>query len=80
MKGKRTEVVLNTRDMLRKETEKAGMPIRVLTTDLGSEWMSDAFDNVLVEEKIILHVQVSSCQASRVSVCLFFLDLLEAPN
>ena len=75
MKGKRTEVVLNTRDMLRKETEKTGMPIRVLTTDLGSEWMSDAFDNVLVEEKIILHVQ-----ASRVSVCLFFLDLLEAPN
>ena len=51
MKGKRTEAVLDAWDILRKETDKAGMPIRVLTTDLGSEWMSDAFDDVLVEEK-----------------------------
>ena len=53
MKGKRTEAVLDAWDILRKETTKAGMPIRVLTTDLGSEWMSDAFDDVLVEDKII---------------------------
>ena len=53
MKGKRTEAVLDAWDNLRKETDKAGMPIRVLTTDLGSEWMSDAFDDVLVKDEII---------------------------
>ena len=28
------------------------MKIRVLTTDMGSEWISDAFDEVLVEQEI----------------------------
>ena len=33
-------------------TNDEGMEIRVLTTDIGSEWLSDAFDEVLVEEEI----------------------------
>ena len=35
-----------------KETENGGMPIKVLTTDLGSEWMSDAFDDAIVEGQV----------------------------
>jgi len=52
MKGKKTEAVLQAFDTLKQETEKAGMPIKVLTTDLGSEWISDAFGNVLEEDRI----------------------------
>ena len=49
MKGKKTDEVLEAWKLLRKETENAGMPIKVLTSDLGSEWMSDAFDDTIVE-------------------------------
>ena len=48
MKGKKTEVVLDAWQLLKDETREAGMEIRILTTDLGSEWISDAFDEVLV--------------------------------
>ena len=52
MKGKKTEVVLEAWQHLRNQTQEAGMEIRVLTTDMGSEWISDAFDEVLVEQEI----------------------------
>ena len=52
MKGKKTDEVREAWELLRKETENAGMPIKVLTTDLGSEWMSDAFDDAIVEGQV----------------------------
>ena len=52
MKGKKTDEVLEAWELLRKETENAGMSIKVLTTDLGSEWMSDAFDDAIVEGQV----------------------------
>ena len=52
MKGKKTEVVLDAWQLLKDGTNDAGMEIRMLTTDMGSEWISDAFDDVLVEEEI----------------------------
>lgn len=52
MKGKKTEVVLDAWQLLKDETREVGMEIRILTTDLGSEWISDAFDEVLVEDEI----------------------------
>ena len=47
MKGKKTEVVLDAWQLLKDGTNDAGMEIRMLTTDMGSEWISDAFDEVL---------------------------------
>ena len=52
MKGKKTEVILEAWQHLRNQTQEAAMEIRVLTTDMGSEWISDAFDEVLVEQEI----------------------------
>ena len=52
MKGKKTEVVLDAWQLLKDGTNDAGMEIRMLTTDMGSEWISDAFDEVLVEQEI----------------------------
>ena len=52
MKGKKIEVVLDAWQLLKDGTNDAGMEIRVLTTDMGSEWISDAFDEVLVEKEI----------------------------
>jgi len=52
MKGKRTDAVLDAWEVLSTETKAAGMPIRVLTTDLGSEWISDALDEELQNGQI----------------------------
>ena len=31
------------------------MPVKILTTDLGSEWISDAFNEVVTKKQKILH-------------------------
>jgi hypothetical protein len=51
MKGEKTPAVMDAWNQFKKQTDHA-MPIKVLTTDLGSEWISNAFDEILVDQQI----------------------------
>ena len=52
MKGKKTQAILDAFGILINKTSKCGMPVKILTTDLGSEWISDAFNEVATKQKI----------------------------
>ena len=52
MKGKKTQAILDAFGILIDKTSKCGMPVKILTTDLGSEWISDAFNEVATKQKI----------------------------
>ena len=52
MKGKKTQAILDAFGILINKTSKCGMPVKILTSDLGSEWISDAFNEVATKQKI----------------------------
>ena len=51
MKGKKTPAVMDAWNQFKEQTDHA-MPIKALTTDLGSEWISNTFDEILVNQQI----------------------------